>query len=73
MLARLQERGITPEIAADKGQALPLSGLTFLFTGTLKTLSRNEAKMLVKTGGGQIATTVSQKMTHIIAGEKHQN
>ncbi len=70
MLARLQEQGVTPEIAADKGQALPLSGLTFLFTGTLKTLSRNEAKMLVKTGGGQIATTVSQKMTHIIAGEK---
>jgi DNA ligase (NAD+) len=70
MFDRLQKLGITPAVATEKPKDLPLSGLTFLFTGTLKTLSRDEAKMLVKVGGGQIATTVSSKLTHLVAGEK---
>ncbi len=70
MLARLQELGVTPAAKADKPKNLPLSGYTILFTGTLKTLSRDEAKMLVRGHGGQIATTVSSKLTHLVAGEK---
>jgi len=70
MLESLQELGVAPAVAAKKPKGLPLSGLTFLFTGTLKTLSREEAKMLVKAGGGQITTTVSSKLTHLVAGEK---
>ena len=70
MFVRLQEAGV----AAKAGQQLqgnqPLSGLVFLFTGTLTTLSRTEAKKLIKDNGGQIATTVTQKMTHLVAGEK---
>jgi DNA ligase (NAD+) len=70
LLSRLQELGVSPAAAAEKPEDLPLSGMTFLFTGTLKTLSRDQAKMLVKTGGGQIATTVSTKLTHLVVGEK---
>ena len=70
LLSRLQELGVWPAAASNKQQDLPLSGRTFLFTGTLKTLSRDEAKMLVRGQGGQIATGISSKMTHLVAGEK---
>jgi DNA ligase (NAD+) len=70
MFDRLQQAGVTP-IAGQKSQAdMPLSGQVILFTGTLTTLSRTEAKKLVKDNGGQIATTVTQNMTHLVAGEK---
>ena len=70
MLARLREAGMTPAEGMQRPQDLPLSGCTFLFTGTLRTLSRDEAKMLVRGQGGQIATGVSGKLTHLVAGEK---
>jgi len=70
MFDRLRQAGVIPETAHLSGSDQPLSGLTFLFTGTLTTLSRTEAKKLVKDQGGQIATTVTQKMTHLVAGEK---
>ena len=70
MLARLQRLGVEPAVRTIAAEALPLSGCTFLFTGTLKTLSRDEAKMLVKSNGGQIAATVSSALTHLVAGEK---
>jgi DNA ligase (NAD+) len=67
MFVLLEELGVTARV--EKLGNKPLSGFTFLFTGTLKTLSRDEAKMLVKGHGGQIATTVSSKLTHLVAGE----
>lgn len=70
MLADLRKLDVTPAIGVEKAKNLLLSGYTFLFTGTLQTLSRDEAKMLVKGHGGRIATTVSSKLTHLVAGEK---
>lgn len=70
MLEQLGQAGI--EITSPKGNRsnLPLAGKTFLFTGGLTTLSRSEAKKLVKEQGGTIATTVTKKVTHVVAGEK---
>lgn len=71
MFERLHQAGVAPESGRlDPREDQPLSGLVFLFTGTLMSLSRTEAKKLVKERGGQIATTVTQKMTHLVAGEK---
>ncbi len=70
MLARLRQLGVSPAVASRGADDLPLAGLTFLFTGTLTSLSRDEAKTLVRAGGGQIATTVSTKLTHLVAGDK---
>ena len=70
MFVRLQQLGVAPEAGQQFQGNQPLSGLVFLFTGTLTTLSRTEAKKLVKDNGGQIATTVTQKMTHLVAGER---
>ncbi len=70
MFDRLQQADVTPEAGQHPQEDLPLSGRVILFTGTLTTLSRTEAKKLVKDHGGQIATTVTHNMTHLVAGEK---
>ncbi len=70
MLERLKQAGMTIKKVDTNQEGLPLTGMTFLFTGGLKSLSRNEAKKLVKEQGGSMATTVTKKLTHVVAGEK---
>ena len=47
---------------------LPLSGKTFVITGTLPDLSRDEAKDLVEGAGGKVAGSVSKKTDYVVAG-----
>ncbi|NLX17879.1 MAG: NAD-dependent DNA ligase LigA [Desulfobulbus sp.] len=47
-----------------------LNGRVFLFTGTLSTLSREEAKQMVKAQGGQVATSISRRVTDVVVGNK---
>ena len=68
MIERLQQAGLVIE-AQGKIQTL-LDGRVFLFTGSLHTLSREEAKHLAKTLGAQVATSMSQRVTDVVAGEK---
>ena len=46
------------------------SGAVFLFTGSLDSMSRSEAKVRVKELGGKVASQISKKVTHVIAGDK---
>lgn len=48
----------------------PLSGKTFVITGTLPTLSRDEAKDKVEAAGGKVAGSVSKKTDFVVAGEE---
>jgi DNA ligase (NAD+) len=45
-----------------------LAGLTFVLTGTLPTLAREDAKALIEAEGGKVATSVSMKTAYVIAG-----
>ena len=47
---------------------MPLSGKTFVITGTLPNLSRDEAKERVETAGGKVAGSVSKKTDYVVAG-----
>ncbi len=49
---------------------LPLAGQTYVLTGTLPTLSRDEAKDLLERAGAKVAGSVSKKTTALIAGSE---
>ena len=70
MLARLMGFGFTFAASRKSPDASPFAGLVFLFTGSLATMSRDEAKVRVRERGGKVASQVSQKVTHLVAGEK---
>ncbi len=46
-----------------------LAGLTFVLTGTLPTLSRDEASEMIKAQGGKVSGSVSKKTSYVVAGE----
>lgn len=58
---------ILPEKAREKGA---LTGKTFVLTGTLSTMSRNDAKKKIKDLGGGVTESVSKKTSFVVAGEE---
>ncbi|MHB0865359.1 MAG: NAD-dependent DNA ligase LigA [Minisyncoccota bacterium] len=67
LLARLLKQLTISKVAAPaKG---PLSGQTVVVTGTLPTLSREEAEARVRRAGGKVAASVSLKTSFVVAGE----
>ncbi|MBQ3482707.1 MAG: NAD-dependent DNA ligase LigA [Clostridia bacterium] len=66
---RLIEAGVRTEaIAAPTGDKL--SGLTFVLTGTLEGMTRDEAAALIKAAGGKVTGSVSKKTSFVVAGEE---
>ena len=55
--------------AEKKQRTAQLSGLTFVLTGALPTLSRDEAKKRIEDAGGKTAGSVSKKTSFVVAGE----
>lgn len=50
--------------------ATPLAGQTWVITGTLPTLSRDQAKALIEQAGGKVTGSVSRKTDYLLAGEE---
>lgn len=46
-----------------------LTGKTFVITGTLPTMGRDEAKALIEANGGKVTGSVSKKTSYLVAGE----
>jgi DNA ligase (NAD+) len=65
----LRDAGVN--MTAEKRQrSAQLAGLTFVLTGTLPTLTRDEAKKKIEAAGGKTASSVSKKTSYVVAGEE---
>lgn len=68
MIAQLQALGVHWEEGAPMAQSGVLSGKTLVLTGTLPTMSRDEAKEKIEACGGKVAGSVSKKTDYVVAG-----
>jgi DNA ligase (NAD+) len=71
LIARLRERGLNFELTEDERPVAggPLEGKTFVLTGTLPSLSREQATKRIERAGGKVTGSVSRKTDHVVAGD----
>ena len=69
LIERLRKAGLTFSAERRKRSA-KLEGLTFVITGTLPTLTRDEAKERIEAAGGRVSGSVSKKSSYVVAGEE---
>lgn len=72
LVEELQRAGLTPAPPPEPkaGTSAPLSGKTVVLTGTLPTLTREEATKLIEDAGGKVSGSVSKKTSYVLAGEE---
>jgi DNA ligase (NAD+) len=71
LLERLRAAGVRMESDAPSTLgAQPLAGKTFVLTGTLASMSRDEAAAAIERLGGKVSGSVSRKTTYVVAGEE---
>jgi len=69
VIAALRKQGVHwPETAPQRASAGPLAGLTFVLTGTLPELTREDAKARIEEKGGKVTGSVSKKTSYVVAG-----
>jgi DNA ligase (NAD+) len=69
LIQTLKDAGVRMT-AERKQRSTQLAGLTFVLTGTLPTLTRDEAKRRIEAAGGKTAGSVSKKTSYVVAGEE---
>ncbi len=72
VLEKLKAAGVWPVSDAERKKAAqpgPLSGMTFVVTGTLPGLSRDEVKEFIESRGGKVTDSVSKKTSYLVLGE----
>jgi DNA ligase (NAD+) len=68
LIERLREEGLPFKYQAKRKAGGPLAGITFVLTGTLPELSREEAADLIESTGGKVSGSVSKKTSYVVAG-----
>lgn len=69
LIQKLKDAGVNMT-AEKKQRSTQLAGLTLVLTGTLPTLTRDEAKQKIEAAGGKVAGSVSKKTSYVVAGQE---
>ena len=69
LIGRLKELGLNMTYS-DQKVSDKFAGLTFVLTGPLPTLKRDEAKAMIEKQGGKCSGSVSKKTSYVVAGEE---
>ena len=69
LIDALCANGVVIEKAKKQKSKKALDGMTFVLTGTLQSMSRDEAKDAIRERGGDVSSSVSKKTTYVVAGE----
>ncbi len=72
LLQRIKDLGIKPtseKISLEQAAALPLASKTFVLTGTLPSMTRDEARARIEDLGGHVGSGVSKKTDYLLSGE----
>jgi DNA ligase (NAD+) len=71
VVKKLNAAGVNPEsqLSVISNQSGKLTGLTFVVTGTLPTLSRDGVKEFIESNGGKVTDSVSKKTSYLVLGE----
>jgi len=71
ILAKFRRNNVWPQEAESGDASSPkvLAGLTFVLTGTLPTMTRQEAKTLIEDHGGKVTGSVSKRTSYVVAGD----
>ena len=69
LLERLRDAGVnTRSPAGEPADAQPLAGKSFVLTGTLSTMTRDEAEAAIERLGGKVTSSVSRKTSYLVVG-----
>lgn len=69
LIEKLRAGGVRLEAEKRALTSEKLAGLTFVLTGTLPTMTREQATELIETHGGKVSSSVSKKTSYVVAGE----
>lgn len=70
LISRLKSAGLQFEYAQKSITSTRFDGLTFVLTGTLPTMKRDEAAKIIEENGGKVSGSVSKKTNYVIAGDE---
>jgi len=70
LIERLRAAGVRMTGEARPAGSQPLAGMTFVLTGTLPTLTREQATALIEAAGGKVSGSVSSKTRYVVAGDE---
>ena len=70
LIEQLRAAGVHWDESAVARQSQHLNGKTFVLTGTLPNLKRDEAQALIEAAGGKVSGSVSKKTSYVVAGEE---
>jgi len=69
VMNKFNKAGVIPQKKEIESNS-PLQGKSFVFTGTMESMSRNDAKTIVENLGGTIHSSVTKKTTYVVAGSE---